>query len=66
MKANTAICILLGGHRIIDIDSKLLKIENCIRIRMFDMHKKFEKDNTNTFGEIADNVFVVQVRSPIR
>ena len=56
--ANMAMCISLGGHRIINIVSTLLKIENSIRIHISNMHTNFEKDNSNTFGEIADNVFV--------
>ena len=55
-------CISLGGHRIINIASKLLKIENNIRIDIFNIYKKYQKDNSKTYGEIADNVFVLQVR----
>ena len=45
------------GHRIVNIVSLWFKLIDCMRIHMFSMHKKFQKDNSRTFGEIADKVF---------
>ena len=52
-------------RRIVNIVPMWLKLLDSKRIHMVNMQTKFEKDNSKTFGEIADNVFVVQVRSPI-